>query len=183
MVTGDPTFEAGQIGRGVIVRRRHRGQLWQRRRVRSRGSVQPGRVDARRGNLPIGRLPEARRRPGAAAGSSGGSTTWSSFDIQRWAARLTRHADVRGAGQRDPGPDARAAAAGRLESRRDGLRRFGQGGWPRDLRQRQAARGRGRARRAQGADRAPTRRSRSGGRRSARRSSGRSTTCVSTAAR
>ena len=181
-VTGDPTFDAGQIGRAVSFDGDTEVSFGNVGALRSRAtrSAWPSGCGAR-GNLPIAvfqKLDDAGRRRGY---------EWRLDDIelvgiQRWAARLTitlTSEAPANAIQVRTRERLRLGDWNHVAMTYDGS---GKAAGLRGLRQRQAARGRGRARRAHRADRHRRGADARAARRSDRRSSARSTTCVSTAA-
>ena len=166
---------------GGVVRRRHRGQLRQRRRLRSRRRRSPWRVWLKgRGNLPMSvfqKLDDPQHRRGY---------EWRFEDvtlvgIQKYAAQLTIHVRVR-CGQRHPDSHARPAARSgqwyHVTLTYDGS---GKGVRPQPLRRRPAYDVDVQQDTLDRIVRARTRRCASAARRSASRSTARSTICGSTA--
>ena len=179
-VTGDPTFEAGQIGRAASFDGDTEVSFGN---VGGFDRADPFSLAVwlrARGNLPMAvfqKLDDAQHRRGY---------EWRLDDFvlvghSAMGRAPDDHADLRRARERDPGSDPRAAQARRLVSRRADLRRLGQGRRPAlyvdgerlavDVLQNALAG-------PIATDAALT----SEARRSASRSSGRSTTCVSTTA-
>ena len=138
MVAGDPTFEAGRIGRAVSFDGDTEVSFGNVGAVRSRRTASAIAFWVRpRGNQPmhvLQKLDDAQRRRGY---------EWRFDDIAaRRDSAMGRapdgHARVRRAGRRDPDSDPRAAQVRRLASRRADLRRIRQGGGPAPLCERRA---------------------------------------------
>ena len=89
MISGDPTFDAGQIGRAVTFDGDTEVSFGNAGAFDRTQTVQPGGLDAAaRQPTDLG-LPEARRSASIAAGTNGGSTTCSCSTSSGGRRRLT----------------------------------------------------------------------------------------------